>query len=555
MERKRRKMSEQWFGRLIRARLRPKVLEFRSSPLLHSALMWIEARKEALTMTARTVRTLLAVMMTAAWVLPISVPGLAHETGPDATHTHPTDAEQEQDTSEHTDVCVEVVTTLDWEPFSSDSQHAYTGAFDQYSDEMRAMMRLRGTYEECKVLLEPVKRRQVQEWLIGDAERGSWVSECAGNNLPTGFNYMYGVWQNGNPAVNPDTCQRVSNLLNEIPGGLGNDGLWRSRIGALVEDALTSRCSDNLEGPYEQRRCRGTATSANTILNCLDTIVGSLPDDEAGTREMIHDRVFGVEGSNPPDNSGLCPPSATAQPVHQHDEHSHEGDTDDEDLDTPFTHASHEGEEAHFDFGDDDNDHEHDGGGTHCHDTDTHSHTHAHGDLGEHAHTNAHSHNADACQDTPGDHSHSHVIFADGQPEHGHQHGHEHVGTAPESASAHSDADEGATDTATTEGDIESSTTEGAIDTATTEGDIESVADEADTATTEGDIESVADEADTATSEPSVDDEVAGLDLPERVRNAYQGAINAYRARGCTVEVIQSTVTGRYHLRTSCPDR
>ena len=408
-------------------------------------------------MTARTVRTLLAALITAAWVLPISVPGLAHDTGPDVTHSHPTDEEQKQGTAEQADVCIEVVTTLDWETFSGDSEHAYTGAFDQYSDEMQDMSRLRGTYEECKVLLEPVKRRQIQEWLVGDAERGSWVSTCGGNDLPTGFEPFYRVWQNGHEALNPEICQRVADLLNEVSEGLGNDGLWRARIADLVEDALISRCSDNIEGPYEQQRCRGTATSANTILNCLDTIVDSLPEDDA--RERIHDLAFGIGGSNPPDNSGLCSPSFTAQPVHEH------GDTDATEGDT----------ESVTDEGD-----------------------------------------TDA---TEGD--------------------------------TESVTDEGDTDA--TEGDTESVTDE--ADTDATEGDTESVIDEGDTDATEGDTESVTDEADTDATEPSLDDEVAGLDLPERVRNAYQGAINAYRARGCTVELIQSTVTGRYRLRTSCPDR
>ena len=452
-------------------------------------------------MTARTVRTLLAVLITAAWVLPTSVPGLAHETGPDTTHSHPTDEEREQGTSEHTEVCVEMITTLDWETFSGDSDHAYTGAFDQYSDEMQAMMRLRGTYEECKVLLEPVKRRQIQEWLVGDAESGSWVSTCGGNDLPTGFEPFYRVWQNGHEALNPETCQRVADLLNEVSEGLGNDGLWRARIADLVEDALTSRCSDNIEGPYEQQRCRGTATSASTILNCLDTIVDSLPEDDA--RERIHDLAFGIGGSNPPDNSGLCSPSFTAQPVHEH------GDTDATEGDTES--VTDEGDtESVTDEGD------------------TESVT----DEGD--------------TESVTDEGDTESVTDEGDTE-----------SVTDEGDTESVTDEGDTESVTDEGDTESVTDEGDTESVTDEGDTESVTDEGDTesVTDEGDTESVTDEGDTDATEPSLDDELAGLDLPERVRNAYQGAINAYRARGCTVEVIQSTVTGRYRLRTSCPDR
>ena len=259
---------------------------------------------------------------------------LAHETGPDADHEHST--EEEQDTPEHTDLCIEVIPTDGWEEFDSESSHIYSGAFDQYSDEMQAMMRVRGTYEECELLLEPVRRRNIQEWLVGDGEDGFWVSKCEGDsNLPSGFQHYSlfygGVWQNGKPALNPELCQRVTDLLNETSGGLGNNAIWRARIAALVEDALSSRCATDTENGYDLKTCRQSATSANTILNCLDSIIESLPEDKDEAQEMIHDQLFGItteEGWTPSDNSGLCRPSSGVQPIH-----------------------GHEGQEPHFDDG------------------------------------------------------------------------------------------------------------------------------------------------------------------------------------------------------------
>ncbi len=259
---------------------------------------------------------------------------LAHETGPDADHEHST--EEEQDTPEHTDLCIEVIPTDGWEEFDSESSHIYSGAFDQYSDEMQAMMRVRGTYEECELLLEPVRRRNIQKWLVGDSEDGFWVSKCEGDsNLPSGFQHYSlfygGVWQNGKPALNPELCQRVTDLLNETSGGLGNNAIWRARIAALVEDALSSRCATDTENGYDLKTCRQSATSANTILNCLDSIIESLPEDKDEAQEMIHDQLFGItteEGWTPSDNSGLCRPSSGVQPIH-----------------------GHEGQEPHFDDG------------------------------------------------------------------------------------------------------------------------------------------------------------------------------------------------------------
>ena len=276
----------------------------------------------------------LATTVFAAGMLISSNAALAHETGPDASHEH--SSEEEQDTPEHTDLCTEVLPTDGWEEFSSESSHIYSGAFDQYSDEMQAMMRVQGTYEECELLLEPIRRRNIQEWLVGDGEDGFWVSECEGDsNLPTAYHYSafhVGVWLNGKPALNPELCQKVADLLNETPGdGLGNNGIWRARIAALVEDALSSRCATDTENGYDLKTCRQSATSANTILNCLDSIVESLPEDKDEAQEMIHDQLFGIrteEGWTPSDNSGLCRPSSVVQPVH-----------------------SHEGQEPHFDDG------------------------------------------------------------------------------------------------------------------------------------------------------------------------------------------------------------
>ena len=273
----------------------------------------------------------LATTVFAAGMLISSNAALAHETGPDASHEH--SSEEEQDTPEHTDLCTEVLPTDGWEEFSSESSHIYSSAFDQYSDEMQAMMRVQGTYEECELLLEPIRRRNIQEWLVGDGEDGFWVSACEGNdNLPTGFHYGANTWQNGKPALNPELCQKVADLLNETPGdGLGNNGIWRARIAALVEDALSSRCATDTEDSYDLKTCRQSATSANTILNCLDSIVESLPEDKEEAQEMIHDQLFGIrteEGWTPSDNSGLCRPSSVVQPVH-----------------------SHEGQEPHFDDG------------------------------------------------------------------------------------------------------------------------------------------------------------------------------------------------------------
>ena len=276
----------------------------------------------------------LATTVFAAGMLISSNAALAHETGPDASHEH--SSEEEQDTPEHTDLCTEVLPTDGWEEFSSESSHIYSGAFDQYSDEMQAMMRVQGTYEECELLLEPIRRRNIQEWLVGDGEDGFWVSACEGDsNLPTAYYYsdfQGGVWLNGKPALNPELCQKVADLLNETPGdGLGNNGIWRARIAALVEDALSSRCTTDTENGYDLKTCRQSATSANTILNCLDSIVESLPEDKEEAQEMIHDQLFGIrteEGWTPSDNSGLCRPSSVVQPVH-----------------------SHEGQEPHFDDG------------------------------------------------------------------------------------------------------------------------------------------------------------------------------------------------------------
>ena len=340
-----------------------------------------------------------------------------------------------------------MIPTDGWEEFDSESSHIYSGAFDQYSDEMQAMMRVRGTYEECELLLEPIRRRNIQEWLVGDGEDGFWVSKCEGDsNLPTAYQYYSdfsgsGVWLNGKPALNPELCQRVADLLNETSGGLGNSAIWRARIAALVEDALSSRCATDTEDSYDLKTCRQSATSANTILNCLDSIVESLPEDKHEAQEIIHDQLFGItteEGWTPSDNSGLCRPSSGVQPIH-----------------------SHEGQEPHFDDG--------------------------------------------------------------------------HEETEPESAQANSEEEEEELETNQVNSEDEeeletnqvNSEDEEELETAQANSEDEE----------ELETNQVNSEDDSQTTQQTVAETLAEMDIPDNIRIVFQGAINAYHARGCTTTI------------------
>ena len=393
---------------------------------------------------------------------------LAHESGPDADHEHST--EEEQDTPEHTDLCIEMIPTDGWEEFDSESSHIYSGAFDQYSDEMQAMMRVRGTYEECELLLEPIRRRNIQEWLVGDSEDGFWVSKCEGDsNLPTGYYYSDfsgGVWLNGKPALNPELCQRVADLLNETSDGLGNNAIWRARIAALVEDALNSRCATDTEDSYEQKTCRQSATSANTILNCLDSIVESLPEDKDEAKEMIHDQLFGItteEGWTPSDNSGLCRSSSVVQPVH-----------------------SHEGQEPHFDDG-----HE---------ETEPES-AQANSEDEEELETN---------QVNSEDEEELETAQANSEDE-------EELETNQVNSE---DEEELETAQANSEDEEE-------LETAQANSEDEE----------ELETNQVNSEDDSQTTQQTAAETLAEMDIPDNLRIVFQGAINAYHARGCTTTI------------------